>query len=121
MFTRFKLHYDFKEIFCSPRKGNEKGSVEAGVRYMRKNLLVPVPYFKDFNQYNIELLKKYAQLHNRKHYITDNNICDLHFDDINELNPLPIIPFEIASIKKRKLDNFGRLIIDNKNFTFASL
>ena len=88
---------------------------------MRKNLLVPVPYFKDFNQYNIELLKKYAQLHNRKHYITDNNICDLHFDDINELNPLPIIPFEIASIKKRKLDNFGRLIIDNKNFTFASL
>lgn len=38
VFMRFKLHYDLNPIFCSLGRGYEKGSVEAGIRYCRKNL-----------------------------------------------------------------------------------
>ncbi len=119
-FIRFKLHYNFKDVFCSPRKGNEKGCVEAGIRYMRRNLLVPVPSFDNLTDYNKLLLDRATELHNRAHYITEQNICDMHFEDLNELNPLPQIPFEVSSIKKRKLDNMGRIYLDNKISYFIS-
>lgn len=57
-FNRFKLHYEFKDVFMSPEKGNEKGAVEQGVRFVRRNLLVPVPTFTDFDLYNKELLDR---------------------------------------------------------------
>lgn len=120
VFMRFKLHYDLNPIFCSLGRGYEKGSVEAGIRYCRKNLLVPVPAFEDMHEYNRLLLERSVALHERNHYLADVSISDLHFDDLNELNPLPRAPFEICSIYKRKLDNMGRLYIDNRNSYFIS-
>ncbi len=61
-FQRFKLHYDFQEVFLNTGRGYEKGTVEQGVRFMRRNLLVPLPSFDDFDAFNKELLK-------REHYV----------------------------------------------------
>jgi hypothetical protein len=36
---RFKCHYGFKSVYCNPASGNEKGSVENAVGYVRRNLL----------------------------------------------------------------------------------
>lgn len=63
VFMRFKLHYDLNPIFCSLGRGYEKGSVEAGIRYCRKNLLVPVPTFEDMHEYNRLLLERSVALH----------------------------------------------------------
>lgn len=68
-FQRFKLHYEFKEVFMNPERGYEKGTVEQAVRFMRRNLLVPLPEFSDFDLYNKELLKKSSELLKREHYI----------------------------------------------------
>ncbi|GGE53511.1 hypothetical protein GCM10011391_35450 [Pullulanibacillus camelliae] len=40
-FERFVFHYGFKYEFCNPGKGNEKGHVEAMVKYVRNNFLLP--------------------------------------------------------------------------------
>ena len=40
-FERFVLHYGFQYEFCNPGKGNEKGHVEAMVKYVRNNFLLP--------------------------------------------------------------------------------
>ena len=50
-FYRFKLHYEFKEVFMNPERGYEKGTVEQAVRFMRRNLLVPLPQFAKFPLY----------------------------------------------------------------------
>ena len=119
-FNRFKLHYDFNVVFLNINRGYEKGTVEQGVRYMRRNLLVPLPSFDDFDKYNLELLDKSKQLMKREHYVLKQPIIDLHFEDITELNPLPPTPFEASSVSSRKLDNYGRLTTDNRHYYYLS-
>ena len=86
-FQRFKLHYEFKEVFKNIERGYEKGTVEQAVRFMRRNLLVPLPEFSDFDLYNKELLKRSSELLKREHYVLKQPIEDLHYEDINELTP----------------------------------
>ncbi len=120
IFNRFKLHYDFNALFLNVNRGYEKGTVEQGVRYMRRNLLVPLPSFDDCDKYNLELLDKSKQLMKREHYVLKKLIIDLHFEDITELNPLPPTPFEESSVSSRKLDNYGRLTTDNRHYYYVS-
>jgi transposase len=43
-FTELVSHYLFQERFGRPGKGNDKGKVEALVKYSRANFLTPVPH-----------------------------------------------------------------------------
>ena len=43
MFQRFCAQYGFEARFCNPYSGNEKGSVENAVGFVRRNPVVPVP------------------------------------------------------------------------------
>ncbi len=42
-FKQLVSHYLFDHHFCTVRRGNEKGVVEGGVKYVRLNFMVPVP------------------------------------------------------------------------------
>jgi len=42
LFSALRAHYLFASSFCTPGAGNEKGSVENLVGYVRRNALVPV-------------------------------------------------------------------------------
>ena len=117
-FQRFKLHYEFKEVFMNPERGYEKGTVEQAVRFMRRNLLVPLPEFSDFDAFNKTLLEKSSNLLKREHYILKQPIVDLHFEDINELNQLPPTSFVCTSVSSRKLDNYGRLTTENRHYYY---
>jgi|GEM_PF-1939567 hypothetical protein len=99
---------------------NEKGTVEQGVRFMRRNLLVPLPSFDDFDLFNKELLDKSKELLKREHYVLKQPIIDLHFEDITELNGLPPTPFEPSSVQNRKLDNYGRLTTEGRLYYYLS-
>lgn len=85
---------------------------------MRRNLLVPLPEFENFEEYNKLLLNKSQDLLKREHYVLKQPIIDLHFDDINELNQLPPTSFECTSVVVRKLDNYGRLTSDNRHYYY---
>ena len=43
LFSRLRAHYRFEARFCNPDSGNERGSVENAVGFLRRDLLVPVP------------------------------------------------------------------------------
>jgi len=51
-FKRLISHYLFEPHFCNVRRPNEKGIVEGGVKYSRKNFMVPVPQVKDYGELN---------------------------------------------------------------------
>ena len=55
-FSALRAHYLFDSIFCAPGKGNEKGAVENGVGYVRRNALVPLPSVDTFAELNANLL-----------------------------------------------------------------
>ena len=58
VFNELQSHYLFTDRFGRPGKGNDKGKVEGLVGYSRRNFLVPVPVFADFEALNEHLLDK---------------------------------------------------------------
>ncbi len=57
-FVAFRSHYLFASRFCTPGQGHEKGGVESGVGYARRNFLVPPPEVASFEALNAHLLAK---------------------------------------------------------------
>ena len=54
-FTELQSHYLFDDRFGRPGKGNDKGKVEGLVGYVRRNFLVPIPSFANFEALNTYL------------------------------------------------------------------
>jgi len=54
-FTELVSHYLFQGRFGRPGKGNDKGKVEALVKYSRANFLTPVPHATSFDVLNASL------------------------------------------------------------------
>ena len=54
-FTELVSHYLFQERFGRPGKGNDKGKVEALVKYSRANFLTPAPHAVSFDALNATL------------------------------------------------------------------
>jgi len=55
-FVLFRSHYLFESRFCTPGQGHEKGRVEKGVGFGRRNYLAGVPEFASFATLNAHLL-----------------------------------------------------------------
>lgn len=55
-FIVFRSHYLFESHFCTPGQGHEKGGVEHGVGFGRRNFLVPLPNVASFAELNVLLL-----------------------------------------------------------------
>lgn len=118
LFSRFQMHYDFHEVFLSPQSPNEKGNAPSAVKFLRNKLFVPIPYFDNIQDYNKILLDKCTVLLNRKHYKKKDLISDLWMDDKAALCPLPIMPFDVSTIRKRKCDSMGRVTTENHKFNY---
>ena len=54
-FLRLQAHFAFASVFCGVRRPQEKGHVENGVGYVRRNFLVPVPEADSWGQHNDRL------------------------------------------------------------------
>lgn len=57
-FIAFRSHYLFASHFCTVGEGHEKGQVEHGVGFARRNFLVPIPVVASFAALNAHLLAK---------------------------------------------------------------
>ena len=55
-FIALRSHYLFESHFCTPGEGHEKGGVEHGVGFSRRNFLVPIPTVPSFAALNQHLL-----------------------------------------------------------------
>ena len=57
-FDGFRGQYPFAAEFCAPAKGNEKGSTETGVKYVRNNCFRPMPNVASFEELNALILQE---------------------------------------------------------------
>lgn len=57
-FVVFRSHYLFESRFTTPGQGHEKGSVEHGVGFGRRNFMVPLPEVDSFDELNHLLLEQ---------------------------------------------------------------
>lgn len=116
-FLRFMMHYGFNSNFCNPNSGNEKGSVENKVGYHRRNMFVPIPEFRDLEEYNKELLVELDEDMEREHYKGIGLIKDLLEEDKKQFFKLPEVPFEAFRYEFAKADNYGKIKFDTKVYS----
>lgn len=109
IFSSLRAHYLFDSIFCRPGKGNEKGSVENLVGFVRRNALVPVPNFASLDQLNEHL----ATWSNQRR---EQNLDE--FDqEKTHLKELPPIAFKAAVTQWRSCSKLGLVTFDRNRYS----
>jgi transposase len=91
VFSSLKAHYLFDSDFCNPASGNEKGTVENLVKYVRRNALVPVPRVKSINELNQILIAWCEKQRRLRHKDWEQ--------EQSGLRELPSVPFKCATTK----------------------
>jgi transposase len=91
--TRFshalEEHYRISSRFCNPAAGNEKGSVENGVGYCRRNYLPGCQSFEDWQVVNKKLQNSCLEdIETGQHYKSKQPLKILFEEIANRLEPL---------------------------------
>lgn len=115
--TEFSLHleehYGFESHFCNLASGNEKGAVENGVGYSRRNYLPGCPSFEDFTAINSHLENKCLDdIANGVHYRRGECLSDTMVALARNLKPfLPIRNWKRRD--KRLVNSFQQIEVEN--------
>ena len=116
-FQNFVLHYGFECEFCNPASGNEKGHVEAMVKYVRNNFLLPSLHVIDIDELNKQLWEKAEKDRFRKHYQKDVEISGLFEEDKASFLLLPAKEYECVRYETLKADKYGYIKVDSNLYS----
>lgn len=104
-------HYRLETRFCNPYSGNEKGSVENAVGFLRRNLMVPKPNAESHGQLTRHLLSRCDAIADVDHYRSGRPIRELFDEDRGEMQPLPRARFDAVEWVEREADKEGNIQI----------
>lgn len=116
-FERFAAHYGFSYEFCNPNSGNEKGHVEAMVKYIRNNHLLPAVPYNRLADLNEQVFVWSVEDRERAHYEKKLPISELHLADKEQLLQLPGKAYECIRYEHVKADKYGFIRIDRKQYS----
>lgn len=113
----FAHHYGFAIVPCAVGKGNEKGRVESGVGYVKKNLLsgLDIPDFKIIKPIADHWLDTVANV--RVHGETGKRPIDMFQQEKGALLPLPPQPYDVAVIKQVRASRQFRITVDANHYS----
>jgi transposase len=98
-FLRLKSHFHFDTFFCRVREAHEKGHVENGVGYVRRNFLVPVPKADLWAELNAQLAAACRREFERPAGRREQTTAELLAADRAAFLPLPAEPFEARRVE----------------------
>lgn len=116
-YASFAEHYGFRIVPCNVGKGNEKGRVENGVGYVKKNFLagLDIPDFSMLAAAVRHWLDTVANC--RLHGETRQPPADMWATEKPHLNPLPPHPFDIATVSQIRASRQFRITLDTNRYS----
>lgn len=108
-FSSLRAHYLFNSHFCQPEHGNEKGTVESLVKYVRSRALVPVPSFSSWGEFNAYLLN-WCNKEKGKHAVRWK-------EEQAALRPLPATSFSSARPVPVKVNTYALAMVDRNQYS----
>jgi transposase len=113
----FANHYGFTIVPCAVGKGNEKGRVESGVGYVKKNFLagLNIPDFNVLKPAVIHWLDTVANV--RVHGETGKRPVDRLQRERLSMTPLPPHPYDIATISQVRASRQFRVTVDTNRYS----
>jgi transposase len=113
----FSRHWGFDISPCNVAKGNEKGRVENGVGYVKKNFLNGQD-FLDFSAVNPAAQVWLETISNvRIHGETHQRPVDLFKAEQPHLRPLNALPYDIGCIKSQRASKQFRVALDSNRYS----
>ena len=116
MFQRFCAQYGFEARFCNPYSGNEKGSVENAVGFVRRNLMVPVPSAEGYQALTRAWFDACERLAQADHYRLGVPVAGLFESEKEHMLPLPSAAFDPVEWRSVKADRTGTVLIDSNRY-----
>lgn len=113
----FAQHYGFTIKACGVRKGNEKGRVENGVGYVKKNFLngLDITQFEALNPAVKIWMDTIANV--RIHGETKRKPVDLWSEDKDKMQDLPLNRYDIARIEPVRSTKLFRVSLDTNRYS----
>jgi len=110
-------HYGFSITPCNVGKGNEKGRVENGVGYVKKNFLagLDIPSFSAINPAARYWLDSIAN--ERIHGVTRERPVERMKKERPSLQSLPVNPFDIATVSQIRASSQFRITLDTNTYS----
>ncbi len=108
-FSAMLSHYVIGDRYGRPGKGNDKGKVEGLVGYARRNFMVPMPCFADwdsFNDYLEEQCRKRQADILRGHKTSIGERLEAH---LGAMRPLPAAPFEACDLQSGQVTSTSQV------------
>lgn len=117
----FAAHYGFQPIACNVRKGNEKGRVENGVGYVKKNFLngLDIPSFAAINPAAVQWRDTIANV--RLHGETHQKPIALFEREKPLLKPLPVMPYDCGIIQPADVSRCCHFIFQSNRYSVPYL
>jgi transposase len=114
-------HYGFEPVACNVRKANEKGRVENGVGYVKKNFLrgLDIPSFAAVNPAAIRWRDTVANV--RVHGETQRQPIDLFAEEKARLRPLPAVPYDGAVVRPISANGCCHVVLDTNRYSVPHL
>jgi transposase/DUF971 family protein len=110
-------HYGFTPKACAPRQGNQKGRVENGVGYVKKNFLSGLE-ITDFAPLNpAARLWQETVANVRLHGETKRRPVDMFAEEQPKLRALPAHPYDTGVIRPAPVSNRCRVVVDTNRYS----
>ena len=116
-YAAYAEHNGFRIVPCNVGKGNEKGRVENGVGYVKKNFLAGLDIV-DFNQLAPAAKHWLDTIANvRVHGETRKPPVELWHSEKSQLSSLPLNPFDIATVSQVRASRQFRITLDTNRYS----
>ena len=118
----FAAHYGFEPRACNVRRPNEKGRVESGVGYVKKNFLDGLQLPPGLNALNTAARHWMETVANvRIHGETHKQPIELFALEKPHLNALPPLPADTGVIRTVPTSSRFRVVLDTNRYSVPSL
>jgi len=116
-YVDFARHHGFEVTACNVAAGHEKGRVEAGVGYVKKNFLagLDIPDFSLLNPAAREWLDTIANV--RIHGETRRRPVDLFSEERERLAPLPEAVYDVGTVRTARASNRFRVTFETNRYS----
>lgn len=116
-FIVFRSHYLFESNFCTPGQGHEKGGVEHGVGFGRRNFMVPPPEVASFEELNAHLLSQCLADDQRQVKGQKVTIGEAWEMEKPHLRPLPRHDFDCCIMRPVVLNPYSQVVLDTNRYS----
>jgi transposase len=113
----FANHYGFRITPCGVAKGNEKGRVENGVGYVKKNFLAgfEIPDFSIVNPTAVHWLDTISNV--RIHGETGRKPVEMFTEEKDSLIPVSTLAYDVATISAVRACKQFRITLDTNRYS----